>query len=56
MTLIHFSDTMFIGKNYKVRGVVTSITNSMTKLLNMEDENLNFNENFSKKGYYSQLR
>ena len=33
-------------KKYKVRGVAMSITNSITKLLNMEDNNLNFNENF----------
>ena len=37
---------MFIVKKYKVRGVAMSITNSITKLLNMEDKNLNFNENF----------
>ena len=37
---------MFMLKKYKVRGVVMSITNSITKLLNMEDKNLNFNEDF----------
>ena len=33
-------------KKYKVRGVAMSISNSITKLLNMEDKNLNFNEDF----------
>ena len=35
-----------LSKKYNVRGVAISITNSITKLLNMEDKNLNFNENF----------
>ena len=34
------------NKNNRIEGVVMSINNSILKLLNMKDKNLNFTENF----------
>ena len=46
-TLTHFFGTMFIeSKNTKYEVLSMSLSNSITKLLNMEDNNLIFNENF----------